>query len=55
MAKNGYLNNLSHTGNSAYIWKDYESSNPTRNFLEKQAVKKNWLPQMELPLLNLLV
>ncbi|MGG4263860.1 type 1 glutamine amidotransferase family protein [Peribacillus simplex] len=39
LAENGLLNNHSHTGNSVYLWKDYEGYNPTSDFLEKQAVR----------------
>lgn len=39
LAKNGFLNNHDHTGNSLDYWNDYENYNPTSNFFEKQAVK----------------
>ncbi len=39
LAKNGFLNDYNHTGNSVYIWNDYENYNPKGSFLEKQAVK----------------
>ena len=39
LAKNGFLNDHNHTGNSVYIWNDYENYNPNSSFLEKQAVK----------------
>ncbi|VDG96928.1 Uncharacterized protease ydeA [Lysinibacillus sphaericus] len=39
LAKNGFLNNHDHTGNSLDYWNDYENYNPTSRFFEKQAVK----------------
>lgn len=39
LAKNGFLNNHDHTGNSLDYWNDFENYNPTSRFFEKQAVK----------------
>lgn len=39
LAKNGLLNNHSHTGNLVYLWKDYEQYKPISSFVEKQAVR----------------
>ncbi|MFK4311028.1 putative intracellular protease/amidase [Bacillus sp. RC242] len=39
LAENGLLNNHNHTGNSVYIWNEYEGYSPNSSFLEKQAVR----------------
>lgn len=39
LAKNGLLNNHSHTGNFVYLWKDYKQYKPISSFVEKQAVR----------------
>lgn len=39
LAKNGFLNHFRHTGNSAYLWQNYENYNPEVEFMEEQAVK----------------
>lgn len=39
LAKNSFLNDHNHTGNSVNAWEHYENYNPNGSFLEKQAVK----------------
>ncbi len=39
LAKNGFLNDHNHTGNSVSFWRNYEKYNANSSFLEKQAVK----------------
>ncbi|PTJ62461.1 type 1 glutamine amidotransferase family protein [Staphylococcus saprophyticus] len=39
LAKNGFLNTYSHTGNSKYLWNQYQAYTPQRAFVEEQAVK----------------
>ncbi len=39
LAKNGFLNEHNHTGNSFAMWGGYENYHPNRSFLEEQAVK----------------
>ncbi|GIN74930.1 putative protease YdeA [Bacillus sp. J14TS2] len=39
LAKNGFLNDYNHTGNSVEMWQDYKSYNPKSSFLKQQAVK----------------
>lgn len=38
LAKNGLLNNYKHTGNSSYLWSDFENYTNIDNFIEQQAV-----------------
>ncbi|HIA6978480.1 MULTISPECIES: type 1 glutamine amidotransferase family protein [Staphylococcus] len=39
LAKNGFLNNYKHTGNSICLWSDYDCYTSANKFIEKQAVK----------------
>ncbi|GMA09091.1 putative protease YdeA [Tetragenococcus halophilus subsp. flandriensis] len=43
LAKNGFLNDYKHTGNSVDLWKDYEFYTSADNYIEKQAVKDRQL------------
>lgn len=40
LAKNGFLNNHNHTGNSVYLRKDDEFYTAVNKYIEKQADKK---------------
>ena len=39
LAKHGFLNDSRHTGNTVYLWEDYNEYNSKDNFIEEQAVK----------------
>lgn len=39
LAKNGFLNDYKHTGNSVYLWNDYDLYTSADKFIEEQAVK----------------
>ncbi len=43
MARNGFLNESKHTGNSLYLWKSLENYTNGVNFIEQQAVRDQQL------------
>lgn len=38
LARNGFLNDRKHTGNSSFAWQDYKNYKPKYEFIEEQAV-----------------
>ncbi|MFW7433904.1 type 1 glutamine amidotransferase family protein [Vagococcus carniphilus] len=43
LARNGFLNDHKHTGNSLYLWESFENYTNGANFMEKQAVRDQQL------------